>query len=35
MIVDGELDALPEQAFYMRGGIQEAVEAAEKMAAAV
>jgi F-type H+/Na+-transporting ATPase subunit beta len=33
MIVDGELDALPEQAFYMRGGIQEAVEAAEKMAA--
>ncbi|HKQ57799.1 MAG TPA: F0F1 ATP synthase subunit beta [Candidatus Eisenbacteria bacterium] len=35
MIVDGELDALPEQAFYMRGGIQEAVEAAEKMAAVV
>jgi F-type H+-transporting ATPase subunit beta len=35
MIVDGQLDELPEQAFYMRGGIEEAVEAAEKMAAAV
>jgi F-type H+-transporting ATPase subunit beta len=35
MIVDGEFDELPEQAFYMRGGIEEVVEAAEKMAAAV
>ena len=29
MIVDGQLDELPEQAFYMRGGIEEAVEAAD------
>ena len=35
MIVDGALDELPEQAFYMRGGIEEVVEAAEKMAAGV
>jgi F-type H+-transporting ATPase subunit beta len=35
MIVNGELDELPEQAFYMKGGIEEAVEAAEKMAAGV
>jgi F-type H+-transporting ATPase subunit beta len=35
MIVEGQLDELPEQAFYMRGGIEEAVEAAEKMAAVV
>jgi F-type H+-transporting ATPase subunit beta len=35
MIVSGELDELPEQAFYMRGGIDEAVAAAEKMAATV
>ncbi len=34
-IVNGELDELPEQAFYMRGGIEEAVEAAEKMKAGV
>src|SRR5206468_2814511 len=33
MIVDGELDELPEQAFYMRGGIEEVIEAADKMAA--
>ncbi len=33
MIVDGELDHLPEQAFYMVGGIDEAVEKAKKMAA--
>ncbi len=26
MIVDGELDELPEQAFYMVGGIEEAIE---------
>ena len=35
MIVNGELDELPEQAFYMKGGIEEAIEAADKMAAAV
>jgi F-type H+/Na+-transporting ATPase subunit beta len=34
-IVNGELDELPEQAFYMRGGIEEAIEAAEKMKAGV
>ena len=34
-IVDGELDDLPEQAFYMRGGIDEVLEAAEKMKAGV
>jgi F-type H+-transporting ATPase subunit beta len=33
MIVDGELDELPEQAFYMKGGIEEAIEAGEKMLA--
>jgi len=33
--VDGQLDELPEQAFYMRGGIDEVVEAGEKMTAAV
>ncbi|EMT5438092.1 F0F1 ATP synthase subunit beta [Stenotrophomonas maltophilia] len=31
-IVDGEYDHLPEQAFYMVGGIEEAVEKAKKMA---
>jgi F-type H+-transporting ATPase subunit beta len=35
MIVDGKLDDLPEQAFYMKGGIDEVVADAEKMAAAV
>ena len=35
MIVSGELDELPEQAFYMKGGIEESIEAAEKMAAGV
>jgi F-type H+/Na+-transporting ATPase subunit beta len=35
MIIDGQLDELPEQAFYMKGGIEEAIEAGEKMAAAV
>jgi F-type H+-transporting ATPase subunit beta len=30
-IVDGEYDHLPEQAFYMVGGIEEAVEKAKKM----
>jgi F-type H+-transporting ATPase subunit beta len=34
-IVDGEFDDLPEQAFYMRGGIEEVIEAAEKMNAGV
>jgi len=31
--VDGEYDHLPEQAFYMVGGIEEAVEKAKKLAA--
>jgi F-type H+-transporting ATPase subunit beta len=30
-IVDGKHDALPEQAFYMVGGIQEAIEKAQKL----
>jgi F-type H+-transporting ATPase subunit beta len=30
-IVDGEYDHLPEQAFYMVGGIEEAVERAKSM----
>ena len=33
MIVDGECDHLPEQAFYMVGGIDEAIEKAKKLAA--
>jgi F-type H+-transporting ATPase subunit beta len=33
-IVDGEFDELPEQAFYMVGTIEQAIEKAEKMAAA-
>src|SRR5689334_1803474 len=32
MIVEGEVDHLPEQAFYMVGGIDEAVEKAKKIA---
>jgi F-type H+-transporting ATPase subunit beta len=32
MLVDGELDTLPEQAFYMAGGIDEVIERAQKMA---
>ena len=32
-IVDGEYDALPEQAFYMVGGIEEAVKRADEIAA--
>jgi F-type H+-transporting ATPase subunit beta len=35
MLVSGELDELPEQAFYMCGGIDEALANAEKMAAVV
>ena len=30
-IVDGEYDQLPEQAFYMVGGIDEAIEKAKQM----
>src|SRR6266404_5606329 len=30
-IVDGKHDDVPEQAFYMKGGIEEVLEAAEKM----
>jgi len=33
MIINGELDELPEQAFYMKGGIEEVMADAEKMAA--
>jgi len=33
MIVDGECDHMPEQAFYMVGGIEEAIEKAAKLAA--
>jgi F-type H+-transporting ATPase subunit beta len=32
-LVSGELDHLPEQAFYMKGTIEEAIEAGEKMLA--
>jgi F-type H+-transporting ATPase subunit beta len=32
-IVEGKHDDLPEQAFYMVGGIEEAVERAKKLAA--
>ncbi len=35
MIVEDQLDELPEQAFYMRGGIEEVIAEAEKMAAVV
>ncbi|MFM7350153.1 MAG: F0F1 ATP synthase subunit beta, partial [Erythrobacter sp.] len=31
-VVDGEYDHLPEPAFYMVGGIDQAVEKAKKMA---
>ena len=33
-IVDGKHDDVPEQAFYMKGGIEEVLEAAEKMKSA-
>jgi F-type H+-transporting ATPase subunit beta len=33
-IVDGKYDDIPEQAFYMKGKIEEVLEAAEKMKAA-
>ncbi|MBW2171264.1 MAG: hypothetical protein JRF69_04680, partial [Deltaproteobacteria bacterium] len=32
-ICDGDYDELPEQAFYMVGGIEEVLEKAEKLAA--
>jgi F-type H+-transporting ATPase subunit beta len=32
-IIDGKHDAIPEQAFYMKGSIEEVLEAAEQMAA--
>jgi F-type H+-transporting ATPase subunit beta len=31
MIIDGELDHLPESAFNLKGTIEEAIEAGEKM----
>lgn len=31
MILSGELDDIPEQAFYLKGGIEDVLEAAEKM----
>ena len=33
-IVEGKYDDVPEQAFYMKGTIEEALQAAEKMKAA-
>jgi F-type H+/Na+-transporting ATPase subunit beta len=33
-IVEGKHDSIPEQAFYMKGTIDEVLEAAEKMKAA-
>lgn len=33
MILDGKLDDVPEQAFYLKGGIDEVIETAEKMKA--
>ncbi len=33
-IIEGKHDAIPEQAFYMKGGIEEVLAAAEKMKAA-
>ena len=32
-LVEGQYDALPEQAFYMCGGIEEAIENAKKLGA--
>ena len=34
MILDGELDHLPEQAFAYKGAIEEVIEAGEKLMAA-
>jgi F-type H+-transporting ATPase subunit beta len=33
-IVDGKYDDIPEQAFYMKGPIDEVIEAADKMKSA-
>jgi len=33
-VLSGEFDHLPEQAFYMVGGIEEAVEKGKKLASA-
>jgi F-type H+-transporting ATPase subunit beta len=33
-VVDGEFDALPEQAFYMAGGIDDVIANADRMAKA-
>jgi F0F1-type ATP synthase beta subunit len=33
-VLSGEFDHLPEQAFYMVGGIDDAIAAAERMASA-
>ena len=33
MILSGELDEIPEQAFYLKGGISQVIETAEKMKA--
>ena len=32
--IDGKCDEIPEQAFYLKGGIEEVYEAAEKLAKA-
>jgi F-type H+-transporting ATPase subunit beta len=32
-ILSGELDDIPEQCFYLKGGIEEVLEAAEKLKA--
>ena len=34
-IVEGQHDEIPEQAFYMKGAIEEVLEAAEKLQASV
>jgi len=34
MILSGKLDAIPEQCFYLKGGIEEVLEAAEKLKSA-
>jgi F-type H+-transporting ATPase subunit beta len=34
-IIEGKHDDVPEQAFYMKGGIEEVLETAEKLKATV
>ena len=34
-IIEGMHDGVPEQAFYMKGGIEEVLESAEKLKASV